>query len=101
MTTFKKIIYVEKDMGSGSDNLPKTIEEIPQFKKFEEYKQKLIAEGKIIKWDRTPLDKRGKCTISIEVDEPETYQMIKKYSSSLGNNWRNGFRIYDTGHKEI
>ena len=100
MTTFKKIIHVEKDMGSGSDNLPKTIEGLPQFQKFEEYKQKLISEGKIIKWERTPLDRKGKCTISIEVDEPETYQMIIDYSQSLGN-WKTGFRLYDTGHNEL
>jgi len=100
MTTFKKIIHVEKDTGSGSDRLPKTIEELPKFKEFEEYKQKLISEGKIIKWERTPLDSKGNCTISIEVDEPETYQLIIDFSQSLGD-WKDGFRLFDTGHNEL
>ena len=100
MTTFKKTIQVEKDMGSGWEDLPQTIEELPHFDKFQEFKQKMIADGKIIKWERTPLDEHGKCTIEIELDKPETYREITAFSRSLGN-WKSGFRLYDLAHKEL
>lgn len=101
MTTFKKTIQVEKDMGSGWENLPQTIEDLPNFEKFQEFKQKMIAEGKIIKWERTPLDEQGKCTIEIELDKPETYREITAFSRSLGGDWKSGFRLYDIARKEL
>ena len=100
MATFKKTINVQRDTGSGSENLPQRIEDLPHFQKFEDFKQKMIADGKIIKWERTPLDNQGKCTIEIEVDKPETYKEITAFSRSLGS-WKSGFRLYDMGYKEL
>ena len=86
--TFKKQLKIVKEKGAPSiASLAKTAD-------METFKDKLKAEGSLIKWERTDWDKDNTLTIDIECDSAGTYQRIADYSMSLGN-WHPQHQVYE------
>lgn len=85
----KKSFTIIKPTGSLPDNWPKRVEEIPKYAEFAKFRDQLISEKRIIKWERT--DTR----LEIEVDNEATWKDIKSFTKSLGN-WRMDYKLLDS-----
>lgn len=85
----KKSFTIIKPSGSLPDDWPRRVEEIPKYTEFAKFRDQLISEGRIIKWERT--DTR----VEIEVNNKETWKDIVTFSKSLGD-WRMDYKLFDS-----
>ena len=85
----KKSFTIIKPSGSLPDDWPRSVEAIPKYSQFAKFRDQLISEKRIIKWERS--DTR----LEIEVDNEATWKDIMSFSNSLGN-WRMDYKLVDS-----
>ena len=86
--TFKKQLKIVKEKGAPS------IASLAKTPDMEAFKDKMIAEGGLIKWERSDWDENNTLTIDIECDSAGTFRRIADYSMSLGD-WHPQHRVHE------
>lgn len=79
----------------GTDAI--TFEKLEKYNDVELFKKQLIAEGKLIKWERTDWNENNEAFITIQCDNEASYKEITDFSTSLGDWHPNYLVVPDEG----